>query len=150
VVIVTRAARDADPARLAAAVRPWAPAATIAVARHEPAGASDLAGAPVAAAGRARVVTATGNPGAVAATAREMGFEVSSLAAYRDHHWFTAAEAASELAAARREGARLLLTSKDAVRWPATAPEVAVIAVAWRWMAGGATVERRVLGQEAE
>ena len=74
------------------------------------------AGAGVAAQGPARVVTATGNPGAVARSAHEAGFGPVELSAYRDHHWFTRAEADAEAARAG-EGA-LLVTAKDAVRWP--------------------------------
>jgi tetraacyldisaccharide-1-P 4'-kinase len=100
------------------------------------------------------VLTATGNPQAVAASAREAGFAPVVLAAYRDHHWFSAAEAAREHAAAAP--GLLLLTQKDAVRWPAAAPRerVGVLSVRWQWVGGGderggderrgAEVERRV------
>ncbi|HEV2104113.1 MAG TPA: tetraacyldisaccharide 4'-kinase, partial [Candidatus Eisenbacteria bacterium] len=120
----------------------------LAAARHQVTGVRTLAGATVAARGPARVVTATGNPEAVAASAREAGFAPVTLAAYRDHHWFGAAEARRERAAAA--GATLLLTAKDAVRWPAAAGAdgVAVLEVAWRWRAGGERVERLVFEGE--
>jgi tetraacyldisaccharide-1-P 4'-kinase len=63
---------------------------------------------------------------------------------YRDHHWFDAAEAERELAKARDEGATLLLTAKDAVRWPTPDPRVAVLEVEWEWLAGGASLEARM------
>jgi tetraacyldisaccharide-1-P 4'-kinase len=69
------------------------------------------------------------------------------LAAYRDHHWFTLAEAEREHRAS--EGGTLLLTAKDAVRWPAGAPRerVAVLETRWRWVSGGEETERRVRGE---
>ena len=95
------------------------------------------------------VVTGTGNPQAVAATAREAGLEVVSLSAYRDHHWFSEGEARRELDAARREDAALLLTAKDAVRWRrrSHATPVVVLRVIWEWVRGGDAVERLVLGE---
>ncbi len=153
VVVVTRLAPGQDPAPLLAEARAYAPAATLAAGRHAVRGVSPLdPDAPPPAGERVRVVTGTGNPRAVVASAREAGLEVTALAAYRDHHWFRAAEARHELAAARREGASVLLTEKDAVRWPATgdpAP-VRVLRVAWTWVLGGEAVERRVLGEGAE
>ena len=68
---------------------------------------------------RVRVVTATGNPPAVEASAREAGLEVVAVSPWRDHHWFTPREAREELARAGREDSWVLLTDKDAVRWPA-------------------------------
>ena len=148
VVVLTRCPAHADPAPLLAEIGRRAPGALLAAARHEVTGVRTLAGATLAARGPARVVTATGNPEAVAASAREAGFAPVTLAAYRDHHWFTAAEARRERAAAA--GAALLLTAKDAVRWPAAAGAdgVAVLEVAWRWRAGGERVERLVFEGE--
>jgi tetraacyldisaccharide-1-P 4'-kinase len=90
------------------------------------------------------VLTATGNPGAVAASAREAGFAPVTLVAYRDHHWFSLAEARREHAAAG--AGTLLLTTKDAVRWPSGAPRerVAVLATRWEWVSGGDGAERRI------
>jgi tetraacyldisaccharide-1-P 4'-kinase len=102
----------------------------------------------VAPGGPARVVTATGNPGAVARTAAEAGYGPVELAAYRDHHWFTLAEAEREI---RRAGsATLLVTAKDAVRWPARAArQPHVLGVGWEWVAGGEALERLVMGEGA-
>jgi len=75
---------------------------------------------------------------------------VVELAAYRDHHWFSAAEAAREHDAARAADADLLLTAKDAVRWPPGAPRgrVRVLEVGWEWLLGGAAAERLVFAGE--
>jgi len=143
-VIVTRLGPREDPAPWLDLVRPYAPAARLAAARHVLAGVRDAEGREVAPHGPARIVTATGNPLAVAASAREAGFEPVSLSAYRDHHWFTRAEADREARAAGT-GA-LLVTAKDAVRWPAAAARrPLVLAVAWGWVAGGEAVESLVL-----
>jgi tetraacyldisaccharide 4'-kinase len=144
VIVVTRLAAGEDPATLLAEVRRRVPAACVAAARHAPDGVRDLAGAPLAARGAARVLTATGNPGAVAASAREAGFAPVTLVAYRDHHWFSLAEARREHAAAG--AGTLLLTTKDAVRWPSGAPRerVAVLATRWKWVSGGDGAERRI------
>jgi tetraacyldisaccharide 4'-kinase len=114
-------------------------------------GARALEGGPVEAVGRVVVVTATGRPDAVRASAEEAGFEVAGLAAYRDHHWFAAAEVRREAARARAAGAALLVTAKDAVRWPRLALDVPVrvLEVAWQWLAEGERVERLALGGEA-
>ena len=149
VVVVTRLAPGEDP-------EPWlleasrrSPAALVAAARHAVAGVRDLSGRAVAALGSARVLTATGNPRAVAASAREAGYSPVTLAAYRDHHWWTLAEARREHAAAA-DGV-LLITTKDAVRWPEAAPRerVAVLETRWEWVRNGDAVERRVWEAEA-
>jgi tetraacyldisaccharide 4'-kinase len=143
-VVVTRLGPSEDPEPLLAGVRRRAPAALVAAARHAVAGVRDLAGAVLPARGPARVLTATGNPAAVAATAAEAGFSPVVLAAYRDHHWFTLAEARREHAAAR--GATLLLSAKDAVRWPEAAPRdgVAVLETRWQWVRDGEAAERMI------
>ena len=92
------------------------------------------------------MVTATGNPEAVAASAREAGFAPVTLSAYRDHHWFRQEEAHQELAAAA--GGTLLLTAKDAVRWPIGREGTAVLEVAWEWVIGGDLVESLALDRE--
>jgi len=150
VVVISRLGADQDPAPLLAAAAVAAPGALLAVARHRVAGLRSLDGAAAPGGGRARVVTATGNPAAVAASAREAGLEVVELAAYRDHHWFSAAEAAREHDAARAADADLLLTAKDAVRWPPGAPRgrVRVLEVGWEWLLGGAAAERLVFAGE--
>ncbi len=146
VVVVTRLGPDEDPVPLMAEVRAYAPGALVGAARHRVDGVRTLAGAGAPRGGRARVVTATGNPRAVEISAREAGFEVVGLAAYRDHHWFGDAEARGELERAAAAGAVVLLTAKDAVRWPRTTPgdAVRVLEVAWEWRSGGEDIERRV------
>jgi len=149
-VIASRVEAGQDPGALLARLARAAPGAGVAAGRHALRGVRGLEGGAVGAGGRARVVTATGNPDAVARSASEAGFEVSALSAYRDHHWFSRAEAERERAAAARDRARLLLSPKDAVRWPLPASDdVAVLDVAWEWLAGGEAVERAVLGGEA-
>ena len=146
VVVVSRLSPGQDPAPLMAEVRAYAPGALIGAARHRVSGVRNLGGAPAAASGRARVVTATGNPGAVEASAREAGFDVVALSRYRDHEWFGAAAARRELDAAAAAGAVVLLTAKDAVRWPREAPleNVRVLEVEWAWCAAGEAVEQQV------
>jgi tetraacyldisaccharide-1-P 4'-kinase len=96
---------------------------------------------------RVRVVSATGNPAAVEASAREAGLVVASASRWRDHHWFTPREARRELARAGEEGCWVLLTAKDAVRWPEEAgrDRVGLLEVEWEWVAGGKAVEDLVL-----
>ncbi len=150
VVVVSRLAPGEDPAPLLAEVRAYAPAARLAAGRHALREVAPLFPAQLPpATRRVRVVTGTGNPQSVATTAREAGLEVVALSPYRDHHWFTAREARRELEQARREGAAVLLTAKDAVRWrlPADPTPVLVLRVSWEWVTGGETVERLVLGE---
>ena len=165
VVIVTRLGRGEDPAPLLAEVRRYAPAALLAAARHRVRGVRPLATSARPATGaagqpagtdpettpgagrRVWVVTATGNPGAVERSAREAGLEVAGRSAYRDHHWFRAGEIARERRWADQAGAVLLLTAKDAVRWPkdVDAGTTAVLEVEWEWVTGGNEVETLVL-----
>ncbi|MEO5617079.1 MAG: tetraacyldisaccharide 4'-kinase [Candidatus Eisenbacteria bacterium] len=150
-VVASRLDPGEDPARVLECLARRAPAAALAAGRHEVRGARTLDGTPVAAEGRVRVVTATGNPESVARTAREAGFTVAELSAYRDHHWFTRAEADAERASAGSQRARILLTAKDAVRWPLPPSEDTwVLEVAWRWVTGGEAVERALLDPERE
>ena len=149
VVVVSRLAPGEDPGPKLAEVRAVAPAARLAAARHAPVELTPLSPShPPPASRRVRVVTGTGNPQSVAATAREAGLEVVALSPYRDHHWFSADEARHELEQARRADAAVLLTGKDAVRWPLPAEPIPVLVlrVAWEWVTGGDTVERLVLG----
>ncbi len=149
IVVVSRLAPGEDPAPYLAQARDYAPAAWLAAGRHVVRGVAPLrARDPLPATRRVHVVTGTGNPQAVAATAREAGLDVVSVARYRDHHWFSAREVRRELERARRAEAAILLTAKDAVRWnqsPHPTP-VLVLRVAWEWVSGGEEVERRVLG----
>jgi tetraacyldisaccharide 4'-kinase len=151
-VVVSRLAPGQDPEPLLREVRGFAPAARLAAGRHVVRGLAPLrAWDTVSDVGRVRVVTGTGNPQAVAASAVEAGLEVVTLAPYRDHHWFTSREVRHELAEARRERARVLLTAKDAVRWeqpPDLEPPV-VLRVDWAWVTGGEAIEAAVLGADA-
>jgi tetraacyldisaccharide 4'-kinase len=149
IVIVSRLdpGEDAGPALLAAAR--LAPAALLAAGRHAPSGFRRLEGGACEHPGRVRVVTATGNPDSVARTAREAGCEVAGTSTYRDHHWFSQAEARAEIAAAAGSAARVLLTAKDAVRWPLNDERVCVLEVAWQWVVAGDEVERRVFSGTA-
>ncbi|MBI1795937.1 MAG: tetraacyldisaccharide 4'-kinase [Candidatus Eisenbacteria bacterium] len=150
VVVISRLAAGEDPAPWMDEARRYAPAALIAAGRHRVAGVRRLDGSAAAGGGRVRVVTATGNPDAVAASAKEAGLDVAALARYRDHHWFTAAEAERERRLARDAGATLLMTAKDGVRWPAPAdPDVRVLEVEWAWVANGEAVERLAFEEDA-
>ncbi|MFN8588108.1 MAG: tetraacyldisaccharide 4'-kinase [Candidatus Eisenbacteria bacterium] len=147
-VIVTRLAPDDDPGLLVESVRRHAPGARFGCARHRATAVVDLAGRRCGAHGPARVLTATGNAAAVARSVQEAGFGPVTLSAWRDHHWWSADEARREVAAAG-EGT-LVLTRKDAVRWPLAPGEgrVAVLDVAWEWVSGGDAIERHVFGEE--
>ena len=146
-VILTRLEPDLDPEPLLAAIARAAPAARLAAGRHRVTGARALDGTPARPATRVWIVTATGNPLAVERSARAAGFEVAGLSRHRDHHWFRAAEVAAERERARAANATLLLTAKDAVRWPPSAAAgVQVLEVEWQWVQGGETIERMVEG----
>jgi tetraacyldisaccharide 4'-kinase len=151
-VVVTRLGPGEDPGPLLREVAALAPAATLAAARHRVTGVRSLdGGAPARPGERVRVVTATGNPDAVRASAEEAGLVVVGGTRYRDHHWFSPADVARERARAQADGVRLLLTAKDEVRWPARGTVgvgVLVLDVAWEWVSGGDAVERRALGAE--
>lgn len=144
VVIVTRVDDVAEARRALETIARYAPAALTAAGRHRVVGVTAPSGESMRAVGAARVVTATGNPAAVADSAREAGYHPVVLSAYRDHHWFTVAEAGRERELASAAGATLMVTAKDAVRWPVT-PGPAVLGVAWQWVVGGEEVEARVL-----
>lgn len=145
-VIVTRLPRGRDPLEAVASVRPWAPGARFAAGRHEVTRVVRAGGEAVSAGSPVWVLTATGNPAAVADSASEAGLEVRGRTFLRDHHWFRREEIAEARGAAARAGALLLVTAKDAVRWPAgEAADFAVLEVGWRWLAGGDDVERAVL-----
>jgi tetraacyldisaccharide 4'-kinase len=147
VVVVSRLGRNEDPAPLLADAGRHAPGALLAAARHRVTGARTLAGGPLAPGARVWIVTATGNPGAVERSAREAGLDVAGRSTYRDHHWFKPEEIARERASAEAARATLLLTAKDAVRWPEGVGRdgAAVLEVEWEWVRGGAEVEARVL-----
>lgn len=151
VVVVSRLGPGEDPAPLMAEARAYAPGALIGAARHRVTGVRDLEGLPALAGGKALVLTATGNPRAVEVSAHEAGFKVVELRAYRDHHWFAWGEARQALDTAAAAGAVVLLTPKDAVRWPRAAPtaNVRVLEVAWEWRAAGEAVEQLVFEARA-
>jgi tetraacyldisaccharide 4'-kinase len=151
-VVVSRLGAGEDPAPWLERVRALAPGAMLAAARHRLRGVRPLGNAQLQPGARVRVVSATGNPAAVEASAREAGLEIVSTSRWRDHHWFTLREARQELARASGEDAWVLLTAKDAVRWPLAAARdrVAVLEVDWEWVAGGEAVENLALnGQGA-
>ncbi|HEY2955392.1 MAG TPA: tetraacyldisaccharide 4'-kinase [Candidatus Eisenbacteria bacterium] len=147
VVVVTRLGPSEDPAPFLAEARRYAPAALMAAARHRVRGAARLTGARLEPGARVWVVTATGNPRAVEESAREAGFEVAGHSHYRDHHWFGTGEIARDLRRAGEARATLLVTAKDAVRWPKGSARdgAAVLEVEWEWVSGGREVEARVL-----
>jgi tetraacyldisaccharide 4'-kinase len=147
VVVVSRVEGAEQASRLLAQIGPYAPAALRAAGRHRVTGVRGAGGEAIPAQGPARVVTATGNPAAVEESAREAGFAPVALSAYRDHHWFRRDEAERERAAADADGATLLLTAKDAVRWPLPRDGSAVLEVEWEWVLGGSEVEDLVLGR---
>jgi tetraacyldisaccharide 4'-kinase len=146
VVVLTRLPVTGASEALLRDVRSAAPAAMLAGARHAPGGFRRLAGGACELPARVRVVTATGNPAAVLDSARECGCEVVGQSVYRDHHWFTAHEVDRERRAAEAERAHVLLTAKDAVRWPDGSRGEIVMDVAWRWIWGGDAVEALVFG----
>jgi tetraacyldisaccharide 4'-kinase len=150
-LIASRMPARVDPGPVLRALAAWAPAARLGAGRHRVVGARRPGGAALAAGARVRVVTATGNPEAVAASAREAGLEVTALSTYRDHHWFRPDQRRRERAAAARDSATVLLTAKDAVRWPEREREgeVAVLEVAWQWVHGGEEIEALVWGNRA-
>jgi tetraacyldisaccharide 4'-kinase len=146
-VVVSRLKAGEDPAPWLERARALAPGAMLAAARHRLKEVRPLGSGKVPPGARVRVVSATGNPAAVEASAREAGLEVASVSRWRDHHWFTRREAQQELVRAAGEGSWVLLTAKDAVRWPESAEhgQVAVLEVEWEWVTGGEAVENLAL-----
>jgi tetraacyldisaccharide 4'-kinase len=146
IVIASRLGLGEPAEPLLAEARRYAPGALFGAARHRVRGVRGLGEGTAARASRVWIVTATGNPGAVERSAGEAGLEVAGRSVYRDHHWFRPDEVARERRRAAEARATLLLTAKDAVRWPAAADaaDVAVLEVEWEWVCGGAEVEARV------
>ncbi len=149
VVVVTRLPAGQDPSDFYREIRPYAPSARLGASRHVPCGVRGLEGGGEAS-NRVVLATGTGNPEAAVETAREAGLEVLELRPFADHHAFTRAEADRLQARSRELGARLLLTEKDAVRWPGERSGVAVLEVRWSWVDGGEDVERLVLAPRGE
>jgi tetraacyldisaccharide 4'-kinase len=149
-VILTRVDDGQAGAAALAAVARHAPAALLAAGRHRVIGVRPLGAEPAPGAeARVWIVTATGNPRAVVLSAMEAGLAVAGCSRYRDHHWFRPHEVKRELARARAAHAAVLVTPKDAVRWPRQAGSgVLVLEVEWEWVAGGAAIERMVENAE--
>jgi tetraacyldisaccharide 4'-kinase len=150
VVVVSRLEPGDDPEALLPEVRRRAPAAVVAAARHVVASVHWLEGGACRERGAGCVVTGTGNPNAVRRSAAEAGFAPVSLLRFRDHHWFTREEAAGAHAQAQARGAIVILTPKDAVRWPAGASRdrIAVLEPRWAWVWDGDAAESRVWDRE--
>jgi tetraacyldisaccharide 4'-kinase len=125
-------------------IRRAAPAAVLAGARHRVESFHDLAGHLCPKPMHVRVVTATGNPEAVVMSAVTSGCVVTGKSFYRDHHWFSGAEVERERRSAASTGSHVLLTAKDALRWPHDGGDERVMDVAWEWAWGGDEVERLV------
>ena len=148
VVLVTQlpAPEWNQPGPIANDIHRAAPAAVLAGARYEVTGFRDLAGRPRPRPVQAHLVTATGDPEGVSRTARVSGAVITGRSIFRDHHWFTPAEVAEARRLAAASGGVVMLTAKDAVRWPDDSHGEVVIEIAWRWAWGGDEVERRVFG----
>jgi tetraacyldisaccharide 4'-kinase len=144
VVVVTRLLENEDPGTWLEPVRGRAPAALVAAARHAVTHVRWLDGGECTERGPGIVVSGTGNPQAVLISAREAGFGPLSLSVYPDHHWFTPAEATAARDAASH--GTVILSPKDAVRWPAGAPRdrVAVLEPRWEWVRNGDAAEALV------
>jgi len=143
-IVVSRLAPEGGGDEILDDIAQAAPAALLATARHRPRGVRALDGAAWPAGGRAWIVTGTGNPAAFERTAREAGYQIAGATRFRDHHWFRPEEARLALASAAHGGAAVLLTAKDAVRWPIPDPSVRVLEVEWEWCSGGEAVEALV------
>ena len=144
-VVLTRlpeAPRHSNP-DLIEEVRRAAPAARLAGARHRVTGFRALNGQPCPPPMHAHVVTATGNPQAVVESARS-ATTVTGHSFYRDHHWFSAADVERERRLAASAGGHVLLTAKDALRWPRDGGDERVMDVSWEWVWGGEEVEQLV------
>jgi tetraacyldisaccharide 4'-kinase len=147
--VVTRLDPSRDSGALISQLRELAPAARFATARHEILGAYDASGGRLAPGSGVVLLTATGNPQAVLDSARAEGLNVVQWRFFRDHHWFTRRQVEEWLETARASAARLLLTAKDAVRWPPERRgEIAILQVRWQWIEGGAAVEALVFGDD--
>jgi tetraacyldisaccharide 4'-kinase len=150
VVVVSRLGPGEKPDCHYDVVRPYVPAAALAAGRHRVSGLRWLAGREVPPR-RVWVASGTGNPASVRRSAEEAGLEVVGFTAFRDHHAFRPGEARDLRRRAQGQGAALLVTRKDAVRWPAGQEAgVAVLEVQWEWVDGGEAAERQVFGEEGE
>lgn len=146
VVVVTR--KSADPettARVAQEVRSLASGAVLAGCWIAPADLAPLhpgTGAAEPQGGAVLAVAALAEPAPFAANLRERGFQVE-LAAFPDHHAFTAADAAS---LTQRAGNRpIVMTLKDAVKLRSLLPPAVpawVLRQTVRFTSGGEALER--------
>jgi tetraacyldisaccharide 4'-kinase len=132
-ILLTRTDQVPEPdlAALRARIAWFAPGVPQFECRHAPADVLASTGetlAPVALSGRrVLLVVGTGDPVAVADTARSLGCEVAGTRIYRDHHAYSPADVADITAHARSSGASAVLTThKDFVKLlpstPATLP----------------------------
>ena len=149
-LVLTRADRldAATLARTREALATLAPGVPVAAARLEPLGlvrADD--GVPVALAAGMPVLCVSGlaRPDALAASARALGATVVGEQAFADHHRFTPAQWAAAREAARRAGALLVVSAKDAARLTRAQREgTHILPVAWTWVSGQAEIERLI------
>ena len=129
VVVVTRAGQlmGAERDALAAQVAALAPAARLFFADHRPAGfvRADMLSSPLLPLSlltgrRVAAVSAIAQPQSFVGTlTREVGASVVSQKAWADHQAVTPAEAQAVIKDAERAGAEaLVMTEKDAVKWP--------------------------------
>ena len=87
-------------------------------------------------------LTGIARPSRFVRTLEGLGARVVGLHAHPDHHAFREVEVAAALEAARRQGARVVTTEKDAVRLPASRrEEVAVLGVEVEILEGEAALE---------
>ncbi len=83
---------------------------------------------------RVVLLSAIAKPSAFRATCDGLGADVVAEQIHRDHHRFTAADAASATALAREHDAALLTTEKDAVKLRAFELEADVLTIDLEWL----------------
>jgi len=150
VVIATRAQDVGDEAwqRTALALATLAPGALLARAALVPVAVLDGAGAPLALPPGTPVICLSGiaGPKDFARAARAFGLDVRGEVAGKDHARFGRLEWWQAERQARREGARILVTAKDAVRLDATTrARVLVLAVEFSFRDGEGAVAQRMV-----
>ncbi len=141
-VVVTKLPRGwARPLRaIAARVEELAPGIPVVGSRLEPVRVrtpEGVRGPEVLAGARVVALAAVGRPDGFVATLEELGAEVVGRRFHPDHHRYRGDDVAGALAAARRLGAVVVTTGKDAVKLPAEAPvwvlEVEAVPVDGSW-----------------
>jgi tetraacyldisaccharide 4'-kinase len=135
--------------RTHAALARLAPGVPQAAGRLAPAGlVRGDDGAPATLPGGAAVVCVSGlaRPAELGRSARALGLTVVAERAFADHHRFSDGEWREALAVAERNGARLLVSAKDAARLDrAQRAQAVVLEVEWEWIgAGGSAVEAAI------